>query len=57
MVAESGAGGDDIWGVLGFVEWLFGWGHVLLRDDIVNGLLHYRYFFIYRIYIVIPLMT
>jgi len=57
VVAESGAGGDDIWGVLGFVEWLFGWGHVLLRNDIVNGLLHYRYFFIYRIYIVIPLMT
>lgn len=36
VMAECGAGGWDIGWVLGFVEWLFGWWHVLLRDDVVD---------------------
>lgn len=47
MVTESRAGGRDDWRVFGFVECLFLRWHVLLGDDVVDGLLHYRYFFIY----------
>lgn len=43
VVTEGGACGWDIGRVLGFVEWLFGWGCVLLGDDVVNRLLHARY--------------
>ena len=42
-MAESGARGDDIGGVLGLVELLFGWRLVFLRDDIVDRLFrHYK---------------
>lgn len=50
-MAESRAGGYNIWWELRFVERLFGWGDVLLRNNVVDGLLHNRYFFIYRNYI------
>lgn len=49
-MAEGGAGGWNMRGVLGFIKRLFlGW-YVLFWDDIVDRLVHTRYFFIYRIY-------
>lgn len=40
MVAEGGAGGLDVGGELGFVEWLFRGRSVLFGDYVVDRLLH-----------------
>lgn len=49
-MTKSGASGGNIRRVLGFIERLFLRWYVLFRNDIVDRLVHTRYFFIYRIY-------
>ena len=40
MVAEGGAGGRKVGGILRFVSRVFGGWHVLLGDEVVDGFLH-----------------
>jgi hypothetical protein len=47
MMTECGTSWWYIWWVFGFIECLFLLWDVLFGDDVVNGLLHTRYLFIF----------